>query len=215
MDFLYDKTFKCLYCKQKFTSKNVRSRHVKIKKVDEDGCSHYQGEANPYLYKVASCPHCGFVFTQNFLVDSLNRNIIKENYIDKLSHVDNHVNQRTIEEAIKLYKLALASAQISNQTYEIKAGLSIITAWLYRLKEDENEHKFLHMARANYIKAYENEILKGEEIEVIKKIFHISIFLEDDKTATKWMNEIYKYKNSQLTMSSKEILNELREKIAS
>lgn len=143
---LYDKRTICLHCDKEFKSKAVKINSIRIEKIDEDGCSHYKGKANPYLYQILACPHCGFVFTNSFFLKSKDKDIINKGFIEKLSSVEDYCGQRTIEEAIDIWKLGLVTAQISKQKTESMSGISLRIAWLYRyLADEENEKIFLKM----------------------------------------------------------------------
>ncbi|ASA96771.1 MULTISPECIES: DUF2225 domain-containing protein [Anoxybacillus] len=71
MDVLYDRTVTCLVCKQTYTTKKVRSRFIRPVQHDTDFCSYYASEeANPLLYYVHVCPHCGFAATEEFSTET-------------------------------------------------------------------------------------------------------------------------------------------------
>lgn len=44
---LFDKTIKCPCCKQKFTTKKVRTSRLRVLKRDEDFLNHYASEEYP------------------------------------------------------------------------------------------------------------------------------------------------------------------------
>ncbi len=211
---LYDKKIKCLHCNEEFKSKAVKVRSTRLEKTDEDGCNYYEGKANPYLYQIFACPYCGFVFTQNFFLRSKDRKVIEKEFLGKLVSIEDYCGERTIEEAINIWKLGLATGQISNQKTELMSGISLRIAWLYRyLADEENEMIFLKMAKNGYKKAYNNDDLMNSSVNVINTIFQASIKLKDVDEARVWLNELYKYRQSDLIVNAKEQFDNLRKTI--
>ncbi|MGE7905954.1 DUF2225 domain-containing protein [Peribacillus sp. NPDC094092] len=57
----------CLLCKQKSTTKKVRSRFVKVTKYDTDFHPIYADPTvNALYYNIFVCPHCGFSYSEDF-----------------------------------------------------------------------------------------------------------------------------------------------------
>lgn len=211
---LYDKTITCLYCNEKFKSKSVKTSSLRPGKVDEDGYTYYDEEANPYLYQIYACPHCGFVFTGSFSLMTREKTLVKESFIDRLASVENYCGRRTVQEAIEVWKLGLLTGQVSNQPTEIMAGIALRISWLYRFSNDhENEMNFLERALNGYKQAYQNDDLINSELGVVKIIFQAAIRLEDLEEARIWMNELYKYRSSKVLMDAKEQYDNLKESI--
>lgn len=211
---LYDKTITCLHCDEEFKSKAAKNSSIRLEKTDEDGCNYYTGKANPYLYQIFACPHCGFVFTSSFFIRSRDKKAIKNGFIDKLSLIENYCGERTVEEAIEVWKLGLVTAQISNQKTESMSGISLRISWLYRyLNDDKNEMIFLKMARDGYIKAYKNEDLINSPVNVVNIIFQACIKLKDVEEARTWLNQLYQFRQSDLISKAKEQFDNLRENL--
>nr|WP_318565235.1 DUF2225 domain-containing protein [Peribacillus simplex] len=64
---LYDKNMECLLCKQKSTTKKVRSRFVEVAKYDTDFCPiHADSAVNSLYYNIFVCPHCSFSYSEDF-----------------------------------------------------------------------------------------------------------------------------------------------------
>ncbi|MBO0998348.1 DUF2225 domain-containing protein [Bacillus sp. SD075] len=63
---LYGKSRQCLLCKQKSTTKKVRSRFVKVAKYDTDFCPIYASAVKALYYNSIVCPHCGFSHSADF-----------------------------------------------------------------------------------------------------------------------------------------------------
>nr|WP_300005595.1 DUF2225 domain-containing protein [Tissierella sp.] len=208
---LYDKTIVCLNCDEEFKSKAVKVSATRLEKTDQDGCNHYKGKSNPYLYQVFACPHCGFAFTQSFFLVSRDKALIKTGFVNKLASVENYCGERSIEESINVWKLALVTGQVSNQKTESLSGISLRIAWLYRyLGDKKNEDIFLKMSMNGYKQAYKNDDLMNSAINVIKIIFQASIQLKDVNEARIWLNELYKFRDSDLIIDAKEQFDNLR-----
>lgn len=208
---LYSKSITCLYCDKKFKSKMVKTSSLRPGKIDEDGYTHYKEDANPYLYQIFACPHCGYVFTGSFSLMNRDKPLVKKAFLEQIVPIKDYCGERTVEEAIEVWKLGLVSAQVSNQQTEQMAGISLRIAWLYRFAEDhKKEMVFLRKALNGYKKAYQNDDLINTELGVVKIIFQAAIRLEDLEEARTWMNELYKYRSSKVLMDAKEQYDNLK-----
>jgi len=154
---IYPKSMKCLYCKHPFKTSRVRSRFVRVASHDTDFKPNYKNvEANPLYYNVAVCPSCGFAFTEDFLpyfaphAEQKIEKIIRANWNER-----DLTGERTIEDAIETYKLALLSSKLKEEKALPTAGLALRLAWLYReLGDKENEIRFLTASRDAYKEAF-------------------------------------------------------------
>ena len=108
MYFLKD--VKCLYCSKDFKTTKVMQNKLKVLKRDSDFCIHYEF-SSPLFYDIHVCPHCGYAFYASYkkLMEPY-RSIVKEGYIQKIKQVD-LCGERTIEDALRAYKLSLLTAQ--------------------------------------------------------------------------------------------------------
>ena len=138
---LYEKKITCTFCEHTFQTMKVRTRALKVKKIETDFCTIYEDESiSPYLYFVNVCPKCGFSFTEQF-----------SPYFTKES------KERSYDDAIITYKLALISAQTKHEPMIIIAGLYMRLAWLYRkLQNEEQEQRFLRLSLQSYEESYGN-----------------------------------------------------------
>lgn len=154
---IYPKSMTCLYCKHPFKTSRVRSRFVRVSSHDTDFKPNYKNlEANPLYYNVAVCPSCGFAFTEDFLpyfaphAEQKIEKIIRANWNKR-----DLTGERTIEDAIETYKLALLSSKLKEEKALPTAGLALRLAWLYReLGDKENEIRFLTASRDAYKEAF-------------------------------------------------------------
>lgn len=215
---LYLKTISCVNCDEEFKSTYVKINAAKLDTIDKDGCNNYIGEYNPYLYQIFACPHCGFVFTPSFWVNNESRVNIKKEFIDKINGIQDYCGERSIEDAIFIWKLGLVSAQVSNQKTELLSGIALRIAWLYRYVENkESELFFIDKAMNGYIRAYNNDDLANNPMNIVNIIFQSAIKLKDLKVASTWLNELYKFRNnlmkSDMIIDAKEQFDNLKKEL--
>lgn len=157
MSPLYDKSVICLYCKHEFKTKKVRSRFVRPIKTDSDFCQYFESnEQNPILYFINVCPECGFSFSENTTpyFPPGTRELIHAQITSKWNKL-NFCGERTINQGIQAYKLALLSSTLKKEKHIICAGICLRLAWLYRLTGDqEQEQRFLRLALSEYLDSY-------------------------------------------------------------
>ncbi|MGG5252827.1 DUF2225 domain-containing protein [Neobacillus sp. SM06] len=193
---LYDKKLECLLCKQPFTSKKVRSRFVKIKEVDTDFCPVYESdEVNPLLYPIHVCPACGFSFSDDFskyfppgAKESIQTKVT-DRWVPR-----NFGTERTIQQAIQAYKLAIYCGTLKKEKHVLLAGMYLRTAWFYRsLKEEQQELRFLKLAGEEYEQSYMEDDFKGSQVSEVKILYligELSRRIKDVDKATKFFSMV-------------------------
>lgn len=187
------KTVNCLYCSKEFKTTEIMENKLKVTKRDSDFCIHYDYE-NPIFYDIHVCPHCGYAFYSSYrkLIEPY-RSIVKENYIDKVQKMD-LCGERKIEDAIKTFKLALFTAQLTKERKLVTANLCLKTAWLYRyLKDEEQEKRFLRLALKDFTDILSTERLDTQGIDEDKLIYLIadlSSRLNKYASARKWFSHL-------------------------
>lgn len=173
---LYDKKYDCLMCKLPFTSKKVRSRFVKVISFDTDFCPTYSSDgANPLLYYVKVCPHCGFSFSEDFLPYFPHGS--KETITEKVCQQwvpQDFGGERSIQSAIQAYKLAAYCGTLKKEKHIILSGLYMRLAWLYRgLDQKEQERRFTNLALHEYIQSYMADDFKGTQVTEVRMLYLI------------------------------------------
>ena len=155
---LYLRTTTCPLCSNEFKTVKVKHDGIRLLRRDSDLCEYYKKE-NPYFYEINVCPKCGFSFSDRFkdgLTDTQ-----KEKFIKTISlhwKKTDYCGERTIEEAIEAFKLALLSGQTIGIKNSTLAGLCLRISWLYRLLHNkEEEERFMKSSIKAYEKAYELE----------------------------------------------------------
>lgn len=171
LDTLYDKHVTCLYCNQSFITKRMRISKIKTKKKDSDFCTYFIGE-NPIFYEFYVCPFCGLAFTDGFSqIKGAAKDFINNEYISKVA-VPDLCGIRSLDDALRGYKLTLLCANILNEKKIILANLCTRIAWLYRyIGKLEEELRFLQNAVDIYEEIYQTQSLENMPIEVGKLLY--------------------------------------------
>jgi uncharacterized protein (DUF2225 family) len=189
---LYEKSIKCPICNNSFSTKRLRASACRVEKRDEDFCTFYKGY-NPMHYEVLVCPHCGYAASENSF-DNLStneKNAIKEILSGKVIN-RSFCDERTINDALDSFKLALFIAEARSAKDSIIAGLSLKLSWIYREMKDEKESDFLQHALKYYKQAYDKEDLplgNLDEISVQYLLGELSRRLSNLNDAIFWFNK--------------------------
>lgn len=163
---LYDKNIECPICNMKFTSKKVRSSKLRLIKRDTDFLPYYQGE-NPIKYNIFVCPNCGYAATEGKFshINDKDKDIVLNKIASNWNKRD-YGNERTEEEAIVTYKLALYIGKLLDYSKVDLGSICLNLAWLYRLIEDkEQEVRFLNLVKDLYEEGYYRESLADANLE--------------------------------------------------
>lgn len=157
MPDLYLKKCTCPYCLKTTETKRVLSRHIRVASTDFDGFIRHQG-VNVYLYEPVQCSHCRFFFHESFGKLSPDvRATLQDHILPTLPVLPFAGTERTIEQAIQLYKLCLYTAQVTKQKPAIQAMLGVRLSWLHRLTGQQNEEQlWANRAIEKYVSLYEN-----------------------------------------------------------
>ncbi len=155
---LYQVKIHCSYCDMDFSTSRIRTSFKKSIGADTDFCVRYR-DHNPDFYLVRVCPYCGYASTENFSTGFADAH--KQEFKSKVNdHWDlrDYGMERSWEEALQTYQLALVCAQIKREKMRVVAGLLHHIAWLHRIKgNEEQENRFLRFALDAYVEVFENE----------------------------------------------------------
>ncbi|MEK4759001.1 DUF2225 domain-containing protein [Viridibacillus sp. FSL E2-0187] len=191
----YEKQIDCIHCKKKFKTIKVRSKFIKVSNSESDFHPLYENDVNPLFYHAFVCEHCGFSFTEDFT--KYFGPSISEEIDQKISlHWKKHSfeKERTIDDALQAYKLALVCGKIKKEKHITLAGLALRTAWLYRtLENKEQENRFMLIARNQYIDAFSNGDYNGtsmSEVRVIYIIAELSRRLGEREEAIRYFSRV-------------------------
>ncbi|WP_354958406.1 DUF2225 domain-containing protein [Bacillus sp. CECT 9360] len=192
----FDRKVECIYCKNKFTTKKLRAQFVKVTEYDTDFRPQYESDhANPLFYNIFVCPECGFSFSEDFTKTFApgTKKQIEEKIASKWTKHD-YSGERTIIDALNTYKLAGYCATLKKEKHITTAGIYMRLAWLYRQKkDDEQEIRFLKLARKEYLESYSTEDFKGTQVTEIRLLYltgELSVRIGDMATATKYFSMV-------------------------
>lgn len=189
---LYEKNFKCPICNNDFSSKRVRVSSYRVDRRDEDFCTTYKGD-NPMHYEIIACPNCGYAASEN------NFNSLSERELTALKEVlsgkvvnRSFCGERTINDALDSYKLALFIAKSRDAKDSIIAGITLKLAWVFREMKHEKEKEFLQYTIDYYSFAYDKENLplgNLDEISVQYLLGELSRRVNKLNDAIFWFNK--------------------------
>lgn len=193
---LYDINVRCTYCANPFQSSRVRPSFKKASRTDTDFCVHYK-DVNPDYYVVRVCPFCGFSSTESFSdkLSAAERKVFEEKVARNWS-MREYGKERTWEDALQSYKLALLCAQIKGEKARVVAGLLHHIAWLYRYNgEVEQEKRFLQYALEAYVTVFETEGMDLNNSRLMYLIGELNRRLQNYNEAVKWFGRIINDRN--------------------
>lgn len=188
---LYDKKIICPICNKEFITQKVRFSKLRLMKRDEDFLSYYE-EINPIIYNIFVCPNCGYSAPEDKY-----ENVNPEEKEIILREVSSKWNKRSfgdirnIDEGIESHKLALYIGELLDYKKIELASICLNIAWLYRIKEDEEEYRFLELAENLYRDSYYNESLRDTDMDELKLSYLIGELnrrLGNKEEALKWFS---------------------------
>jgi uncharacterized protein (DUF2225 family) len=155
MEALFDKKYICELCQKEFTNKKVKRGSIKVKNVDTDFYTEYEGE-NPSYYLVKVCPHCGYCMSEfssplkSAELDSL-KAFLKENPPN-----DSFSGARDAEKAEKVFLYALKVAEWRREKPQTLGNFCLQLSWVYRfLNKGEKEKEYLEKALEHFLNFYQ------------------------------------------------------------
>lgn len=190
-EYLYDKNLTCPVCGNKFTSKKVKSKYIKVKKRDSDFRAEYEFD-NPTFYGVDVCPECGHARFESDFNDLTEASIqqIKENISKKWKKKD-YCGERSVNDAAEVHKLALLNYNVTHYKLSAIAKVCLRLSWFYRGLESGLDERFSDYARQNYEQAYVNEDLDQnpkEELTILYLLGELSRRAGKYKAAMDWFS---------------------------
>ena len=192
----YEKKVECLHCKKSFSTMKVRSKFIKVSATDTDFMPVYaEGDIPAMYYNVFVCEHCGFSFTEDFsrYFAPGTSEEIQSQITDKWVHHD-FKGERTVFQAIQVYKLALICADIKKEKHVAKAGLALRLAWFYRsLRNAGQEQRFLEIARNQYMESFSTEDYASTQMSATRIMYlvaELSRRVNDMENATRFFSKV-------------------------
>lgn len=146
-DLIYEKSWECPVCDNKFTNKITKTGKARLLGMDKDLRPIHEG-VDTQKYDVVLCPKCGYAALSRYFAQmtSVQAKLIKEQ-ISKNVHLHEYKDETySYLEAIERYKLALANAVVKRAKNSEKAYICLKTGWLLRgyaesLEKEENVAK--------------------------------------------------------------------------
>lgn len=155
VSILYSKKFSCPICEQEFESMKLRESWLKIDKYETDLNALYH-DVQPSFYQAIVCPYCGFSAIESKFqqLKPAQKEHISREIMGKWNG-RSYSEERTLDEAILTWMLALRIAEVGNFS-SIELGMySLTIARLFRLKGDKGkEERFTKVARDKFIDTY-------------------------------------------------------------
>ncbi|MFC7687869.1 DUF2225 domain-containing protein [Ureibacillus sp. GCM10028918] len=192
----YEKKVECLCCNKTFPTTKIRTKLVKIESTDTDFCPTYsESSVSALYYNVFVCEHCGFSFTEDFtkyFAPGVKEQILQQ--ISKKWVQRSYHHERSLSQALETYKLAFVCGTIKKEKFVTLAGLALRVAWIYRrLQNDNQEQRFLKIARDQYIESYSTEDYASTQMSstrVIYMVAELSRRIGDIELATRYYSKI-------------------------
>lgn len=194
----YEKEIKCPICKNKFKVLKVKSEATRVVSRDEDFCAHYD-KINPLLYNVWVCSQCGYAAMEDKFekIDEASAQLIESRLKDKWTP-RTITEERSEEDAIEIFKIALLNLQIRDAKALDIAKVCLRIAWLYRATGNPKETDFLKFALDAYKTAYETEkfpVDNMDEITCMYMIGELNRRLGNINEAGKWLHRVIAFKS--------------------
>lgn len=192
-DDFYTKQIKCPICNNVFLGIKVKSKACIVVKKDEDFCTYYK-DINPLFYEIHICPSCAYAAYESSFQDISQDEVLKLRDAFCAREVSrNFCKERSLNDALDSFKLALYTANIMKAKNSSIASLCLKIAWMYRYLEDKNEIKFLQYALDNYLVTYEKERLPIGGLSQIKLTYLIGELhrrLGNYNEAVNWFSKV-------------------------
>lgn len=168
---IYSKKMTCPICGKQFSSMKAKVNSCKVEKKDEDFCTHYV-DLNPMYYDIFVCPFCAYSASENSFekITEVEIKLLKDAFsARKVGR--SFCTERSLDDAIAVYKLAIYTAELRKAKSSLLAGLCLKLAWLYRFAGDKQEEVFLKYALQNYLVAFDSEELPFGNLNGISMMY--------------------------------------------
>jgi uncharacterized protein (DUF2225 family) len=204
-DPLYSIEKECAVCEEKFAVTCVRSR-LSLIKQDSDFCAYYK-DINPYYYTVWVCPHCGYAARDTEFPGIMPPMVIKiKKFLGERAVKVNLGGNRTREQAIVSYQLAIFYSGMIGASASKLAGLYLRLAWLYREGGlPDEEQKTLIKACESYEHALSTERMPIGNMSELAVMYLIGDLLRRTGENEKAMLYLSKVVSSPLSKIEKRI----------
>ncbi|GIP40798.1 hypothetical protein J31TS4_40780 [Paenibacillus sp. J31TS4] len=190
MEPLYIVNQTCPACGTGYSTSRVRPSFKRSHHVDTDFCRSYR-QINPDYYAVRVCPACGYAFSEHFAEPTdAQREQIRAQISAGWQRRD-YGGERSWQEALDAYKLALLCAQLKDEPPRVVANLLHHIAWLYREQRDEaQEKRFLAHALEAYLSVFETERVVTDSARLLYLLGELNRRLGRFAEAVRWFSRV-------------------------
>lgn len=140
-EFLYDKSARCVICKNTFPIKVVKNARLKRLESGFDLRPKFEN-IDPLKYDIYSCPHCGYSAMPKYF-DHLTAgqiSLVKTQIAENFKPTGKPEPEKyTYEEAVNRFKLALYCSVVKRGSTSEKAYTCLKLAWIFREMIEEKE----------------------------------------------------------------------------
>ncbi len=205
-DFLFDKTYECPVCANRFTSKTVKTGRVKSISHDSDLRPVY-AHLDVLKYDAVVCPKCGFAAVTRFFhaVSPSQNKWIKEQITSNFKGFEEPEEIYSYDDAIDMHKLALMSTIVKRGRTSERAYCCLKLAWLLRGKRGQSndakeknelkkqEREFIEKAYEGFSEAFAREsfpMCGMDEMTVKYLVADLARQIGDYDEAKRWVSKI-------------------------
>ncbi|MCR5303248.1 MAG: DUF2225 domain-containing protein [Lachnospiraceae bacterium] len=137
-ELVFEKTYECPACGEKFKSLTVRSGKLKAVSQDRDLRWRYK-QLEPLKYDVVMCPECGCAALSSEFgkITGKQAKMIKENISANFKPQREKKAVYSYDDALARYKVALANSMVRGVKASEKAFICLKTGWLLRGKAEQ------------------------------------------------------------------------------
>ena len=161
-DFIFEKSYECIICDNKYKSYTLKSNKAKLIKLDRDLRPVFEG-VEPLKFEVVTCPVCGYSVMSRYMIPLTpsQKKAVVENVCQSFTGIkEDSENTVTYESALEKMKLALACAILKRAKASEKAYICLKGGWLCRAyAEHITEETPDKMDKLSEIRADEKEFL--------------------------------------------------------
>lgn len=217
---IYETDKECPLCANSF--KVIRTRvGIKLISMETDFRMKYEG-IDPCYYMVWVCPHCGYAAMDTCFgpLSDAEKTLLQKTLQGKRVGI-NLQGERTYEQALASYKLAIYFGELRKIPSSQIAGLYLKMGWLYRDKENTDlEQACLTKAVEYYRDAYRTECFPiGKMTESILRYLIANLLdrIGEYEEAAQWLGKVIGQKNqgeAKLIDMARDLWQSIKEKRA-
>ena len=158
-DYLFDKSYECPVCDEKFKTPTVRAGKARMIASDSDLRPKFDN-IEPLKYDIVLCPRCGYAALTRYFpnITTPQAKLVKQGISKNFTPISSK-KSFTYDEAFSRYQLALGNAVVKKGKASEKDYLCLKMAWLLRSKAEN-----LDPEADNYKEEYEQTLADEKEL---------------------------------------------------